>query len=224
MNYLEEIIRDYLLDNDISNISVKHIAQHFFVSRALVYKVLNKMGYSSFEDFKVSKQVYQEEQKNKLKTMARCGDEDIKRISHCIVNSNIIYVVAYAESRLVGEYFTRQLINLNKIAIHISDERQIISYSSVIEKDDLIIFLSNNDYTKAYKKIEHINCDNFVITRTGSGLYYSVQNCVGYGEPLDELANRCERDPALEMIIVANTILSYIRIISYKWWFVAYIK
>lgn len=215
MNYLEAVICNYLIDTDISDMTTIEIAEHFYVSRALIYKVLNKMGYNSFTAFKLEKYKYQKTCSSKLEQLVFDTEENINNLVNSIYFANNIYVIGYNENKIVADYFTRQLVNLEFIAIHISDCKQIHSYLKLMQSNDLIIFISNSGTDiDDYNKMMNSKVEKYVIATIDSLLYKRGSNPIGIENQVSPLADIFERESIFETLNVIQRIL--FRIYAYK--------
>lgn len=208
MNYLESVICDYLIDKELGNMTTGEIADNFFVSRALIYKVLNKMGYSSFTAFKNEKSQYQKTFFNKTELMSFDIGEGINNLVNCICCANNVYVIGYNENKIIADYFTRQLVNLEIVAIHVSDSKQIFSYMKIMKKNDLIIFISNSGTDiEDYNNMANSKVEKYVITTTDSLVYKRGTNPIGINNQVSLLANIFERESIFEILNVIQIIL-----------------
>lgn len=57
MNKLEREIEEYIVSTNIEQMTAKELADKFFVSRTYLYKIIKKMGYSSYTDLKFEKRM-----------------------------------------------------------------------------------------------------------------------------------------------------------------------
>lgn len=216
MNYLEIMIKDHLLNTDINETTTKEIAQQFYVSRALVYKVINKLGYSSFESFKIDKQVFTEQKAIDLGRVLKKHGSEVEEIIIAIILAPVVYVIGLEETRASGMYLTRQLINLGVLAINIDDRSSISSYARIINGKDIIIYLSASGNVQEQKYLSNISCTRFVIAPLLSDLYTYEKKSIGFENNITNLSNTYERNSIAALIEKIELILSGVRIQTIK--------
>lgn len=207
MNYLEKSLKEFLTDNDISEMTVKDIAEQLYVSRALVYKVLNKMGYTSFGQFKIEKQNYHHHQQYGVSN----ANEDNKRIEEKLVvdikKANIVYVVGFQENKIAAEYMTTQFLNIKKISQAIVHMNQLKSQLAMLRESDLIIFLSNTGTEDDFApEINGILSGKYAITQEGSNLSGMVENTILINSYSEIFSNKYERENLIQMLIAIQHI------------------
>lgn len=208
MNYLEIVISNYLIDSDVRDKNVIQIAEYLYVSRALVYKVLNKMGYNSFTLFKAEKNKYQKSHSERIKQLISSEGDSNNNIVDSIYSANNLFIMGFNENKTIADYFTRQLVNLGFMAINVSDSKQIYSYLKLMKTNDVLIFISNSGADlEDYNKIANCDPKKFVITTTGSLLYTHGSNSIGIQNHVSTLANVFERDSILESLDKVQSIL-----------------
>ncbi len=212
MNHLETEIKEYLTNNDITNMTVKEIADHFYISRALVYKVINKLGYTSFSSFKKEKFQYQSNYKKLVRNISFSNYDLIDNFIETIHNSYVVYVVSLEDSNLATKYMKQQLINLNKVSIEIIGIETLKHYFKIFSKNDLVVLISNNgNSNELYNILNQSIVKVFVLTQYGSCLYKEAPNHIGINTNAYKLADKFERENMVEIIIAIQYILDKFR-------------
>ncbi|WOO88407.1 hypothetical protein R2F61_05615 [Mollicutes bacterium LVI A0078] len=208
MNDLEIRIQEYMIDSDIEDMTVKQIADNLYVSRALVYKVIKKMGFNSLGEFK-KKQEHQ--LRRNFIYSHNIVERDLKTVKQLIENIdtyNIIFIIGFHGTEIVAKYFVRQLINLGKLAICITDKYQLISLLQIVTGKDLFIGLSNTGLDEAtirlFRDIKH---QKYVITQYMSPVYESSELRIGVKDDISNVSTRFERETSVELMIVVQFIL-----------------
>lgn len=113
MSNLEREIEEYIVSNNIEQMTAKQLADKFFVSRTYLYKVLKQMGYSSYTDLKFEKKMRMQKS-NELKAEKPCfNDSEIRQMNSDLFKAKIIYIVGVDSTSIIAEYVARQLLNLD---------------------------------------------------------------------------------------------------------------
>ncbi|MFV0393087.1 MAG: MurR/RpiR family transcriptional regulator [Coprobacillaceae bacterium] len=208
MNDLEMKIQEYMIDNDITNLTVKQIANNLFVSRALVYKVIKKMGFNTLSEFR---QKQEQQLRRNFIYNHNIVERDLKTVKQLIENIdtfNIVYVIGFHGTEIVVKYFVRQLINLGKLAICITDKYQLMSILRIVTDEDLFIGLSNTGLDEAtirlFRDIDH---QKYVITQYMSPVYETSELRIGVKDDISNVSTRFERETSVELMIVMQYIL-----------------
>lgn len=212
MNYLELTIKDFLLNSDLTGVTVKEVAHQFYVSRTLVYKVISKRGYTSFDAFKDD---IKEHEKFQLITLTdkimNCQNE-IESLVLAITFSKIVYVISYGASKTAGKYMTRQLINLNCLAINIDDPTAIGSYNQLIGESDLIIYLSLSGDSCETKRIP-TNCTRrYLFVPEKSEISTLEKNVIEFESSQTELSGRFEQESVISLLEEIDITLSGVKV------------
>lgn len=216
MNNLEYEIKQYIINHDLTNITVKQIADKFYVSRPHIYRIINKMGYHSLQEL----------QDKKVNDGTRIDDTGINKVimDYDVIDSDVIcelaedvvkaknvYIVGYYVSEVLALYLSRQLVNLKINAIPVLDVYQLKGYSQIISDDDVIICLSNtgeeSDISNSIKLIKH---RKYVITKFQSDLYNREKHSIGIKNNINEISNRFECENILEAMLVIQICLNQV--------------
>ncbi len=143
----EQIIHHYLTTHDIQQMTAKSVASILFVSRSSVYRVCQKMGYTSFSHFRFAQKIHSEKQEiievNSLDVFDHVDDHLLKDFIQSIHHASTIYVIGIFATEVAASYFVRQLLNLGYHAILIHDSFELESRLLHMTPSDLLINLSN---------------------------------------------------------------------------------
>lgn len=216
MNYLEITIKEHLLNTDISTATTTQIAQEFYVSRAFVYKVINKLGYSSFESFKNAKEDFNNNQADIITKELRGFNHEFDDMVISIISARVVYVIAFDELQACGSYFSRQLINLRCLTININDVSTIASYDRLMKKNDIIIYLSSIGAVRELKALPRNCYARYYISPYNSELYKLEKNIIGYINSSNPLSNNFERDSLIAILEKIEVILNGVRLQKLK--------
>lgn len=226
MNNLEYEIKEFIINHDLTNITVKQIADKFYVSRPHIYRVINKMGYHSLQEL----------QEKKLNNGTRSEDSGLGKIimDYDVIDSNVIfelaedivkaknvYIVGYYVSEVLALYLSRQLVNLKVNAIPVVDVYQLKGYSQIITDSDAIICISNtgeeSDISDSISLITH---KKYVITKFQSDLYNREKHSIGIKNNINEISNRFECENILEAMLVIQICLNEVVKIKNEYFFI----
>lgn len=216
MNHLELTIKEYLLNTDISKQTTNQIAQHFYVSRALVYKVINKLGYNSFDAFKRDKAASQNQVISGLVDELKAYNSEINDLILSISQSHLVFVVAFGQCKTVGSYLTRQLINLGCLTINIDDESIVESYNRLLQPGDIVIYVSLSGLGAELRNLPRSNLNRYTIAPYESELYNMEKNVIGYVENFTMLSNTFERNSLAALMNKIEIILDGVRVQKVK--------
>lgn len=170
----EEKIADYILNNkeEITQLSVKELAQAAGSSPASVVRFSKKIGYQGFQDFKIAliKDLQEAENEAQIKVyddiavddeigeiMEKLAYDNIKVIKNtinllspvelkkavkAIENANNIYIFGIGASGLVAKDLQYKLMRIKKTVIYYSDTHAQLASAANIESEDLAIAIS----------------------------------------------------------------------------------
>lgn len=214
MNNLEYEIKEFIINHDVTNITVTQIADKFFVSRPHIYRIINKMGYHSLQEL-------QEKKSNNGKAIDNSGigkiimdydvvDNDvILELAVDVVKAKNVYIVGYYVSEVLALYMSRQLVNLKINAIPIVDIYQLKGYSQLFTTNDVVVCLSNTgEESDISESIKLLNHKKFVITKFQSELYNREKHSIGIKNNINQISNRFECENILEAMLVIQVCLN----------------
>ncbi len=217
MNNLEYEIKEFIINADVSKMTVKEIAEKYYVSRAYIYRIINKMGYHSLQELSEKKESCRNDSaslgKNKIIMDYDVIDtEIINALATDVLQARNVYIVGYYVSGMLAQYLTRQLVNLKIQATPILDLYQLNGYKQIIKNDDLIICISNtgteHEINESIKSIKGLK---YVITKYQSELYENESKAIGIKNNINEISNRFECENILEAMLVIQVCLNQIQ-------------
>ncbi|MCM3782357.1 MurR/RpiR family transcriptional regulator [Neobacillus mesonae] len=160
----EKEIADYVMRNrlSINNINIKDLAAHTNASTSTITRFCKKVGCDTFVDFKI--RLNREVQKPRndtdffIKTQNLYNDivnataemldtARIEEVVKLIKNSRRIYVYGLGSSGLSALEFKYRLTRMNIVVDAVTDSHMMIMSASLLEKNDLVIGLSNSGRT-----------------------------------------------------------------------------
>ncbi len=208
MNELEIKIQEYLIEADIETMTIKQIADNLYVSRPLVYRVIKKIGFNSLDEIRLKRE---QQLRRNFKYNHNIVDRDLHTVKQLVVDigkAPIVYVIGLHGTEIVVKYFARQLINLGKQTICITDKYQLNSIMGIVQEHDLFIALSNTGLDEATVRIfRNMQHRKYVITQYMSPAYNVSELRIGINEEISIVSNRFERETTVELMIVIQYIL-----------------
>ncbi|TDX45129.1 RpiR family transcriptional regulator [Halanaerobium congolense] len=170
----EEKIANYILDHkmEISNLSVKELAQAADSSPASVVRFCKKLKYEGYQDFKISLikdiQDYDNQSRTKIYDDIAVDDEieeimdklaydnikvientikllsvdELKRAVAAVEKADNIYIFGIGASGLVAKDLEYKLMRIKKTVIYYSDTHAQLSSAANMENTDLAIAIS----------------------------------------------------------------------------------
>ena len=218
LNENEKKIAKYLTGVDLDSKTVEKIAEELFVSRATIYRVCKKMGFNSFTHFKFEYGKFKKNKKkmrgvDSLDIFEHVNDQHLEYIVENIVKAETVYIFATFASVIAAEFFERQLVNLGIKAFIIEDEFELKERSCFINKEDIIICLSNSgELTKTANKIlENAISTVIGITKEYSTLERIAQISITFDFTSYQSGNTFDRENIFNIIVILQKILVNIR-------------
>ncbi|TDO84604.1 RpiR family transcriptional regulator [Halanaerobium saccharolyticum] len=170
----EKKIADYILNNkeEVSQLSVKELAQAAASSPASVVRFSKKIGYQGFQDFKIAliKDLQEVENEEKVKVYEDIAvDDEIEDIMEKLAHDNVkvinntinllsvrelkkavkaietaenIYIFGIGASGLVAKDLEYKLMRIKKTVINYADTHAQLASAANIESTDLAIAIS----------------------------------------------------------------------------------
>lgn len=212
MNKLETEIKDFIINNDINDYEIKDIAKRFYVSRSLVYKVLNKMGYRSLSSVKyeknINKMIYDiysskyELEENKY----------IDELVNNVIRMKLVLIVYTPEAEIAAKYFELQLKNIGIVSVIIDENTELEAYQYLSEIAQMPIYISNTGKdTKRYDELMKLFSDYIVISRVNSKLAQTAEKCIYFDNLVTKFSDKFECENTALLIMQLQYILDKIR-------------
>lgn len=209
----ELTIHRFLTNHDITLMSAKMVAEQLFVSRSSIYRVCQKMGYSSFSHYKYSQKISQNNdgiiEVNSLDVFDHVDDHELMTFIQHIQTAQVIYVVGIFATEIAARYFVRQLLNLGYQAILISDSYEFESRALHITNQDILIDFSVSGYVSElhHSILTHCKAPILAITRTSSDLAKLAQSSILFDFEVSHDDSPFVRENLYEAITIAQKIL-----------------
>lgn len=208
MNNLENEIKEYLIDNDLTDKSVNQIADEFYVSRAYIYKVINKLGFNSYRDMKFQKQLKSEMPMKRTSEIQEISSNALDNIVYEIKSCNMVFILGCGLSKVSAEYFGSQLLNLGYFALWFWDIKQYKEYLNMKKKSSLTIIVSSSGVIEPQvKRILTESNKTYAVTVLDSELYNTATNVVGFNSKVDKLSDKFSRENQVDLLLVLHQIL-----------------
>lgn len=214
MNNLEYEIKEFIINHDVTNITIKQIADKFYVSRPHIYRIINKMGYHSLQELQDKKtdngKLIDDSGLGKIIMDYDVIDNDvILELAADVVKAKNVYIVGYYVSEVLALYMSRQLVNLRVNAIPIVDIYQLKGYSQIFSDNDVIVCLSNTgEESDISDSIGLLGHKKYVITKFQSDLYNREKHSIGIKNNINQISNRFECENILEAMLVIQICLN----------------
>ncbi|KAF6512401.1 phosphosugar-binding protein [Geobacillus stearothermophilus] len=94
----------------------------------------------------------------------------MEEISQLIFEANRVLIVAVGLSKMIGEYFSKLLIQVNKPSSYVYESHIIDLLPNMVQPKDMVIFISSSGETKtivqAAEKLRFKNIETVAITNS----------------------------------------------------------
>lgn len=157
-------IDTYLKETDFKNFTIQSLADKLAVSTTTIFRMIKKLGYESFNDFKYDFLFEKEKQQlNKkqsvndiLEAILRDSSQSIEYLTTSVTQELIIHlqksrqllICSSGLTSSVGEIFTKKLMINNFVALHETDPYFMLMKISYMDHKDCLIILSKEGETK----------------------------------------------------------------------------
>lgn len=153
--------------NEIPYMSINSLAAKIFTSPATLSRLVKKLGYSSFKEFKSS--FILESQNHPTDSLQQhinyLFDTIPEVVEYTVIEhikkSNAIFIVCFGNSVGLGQELAIELTKLKYVVFKIFDSEFLQQISSIISDNDLVIYISYNgadiDMQKQAVALKHKN-------------------------------------------------------------------
>lgn len=202
----------YLTTHDITNLTARNIADLFFVGRTTVYRVIKKMGYKTFSEFKYVNSASKKNEEhlqigvehlftdislNSLHTI----ETELKRSTH-------IFIIATSATSIASQYFSRQLANLGFFSVWIPDQHEFEERKKIMNKDDIIFAISSSGENFVLNPLlEDIPCPLISITPKNSTLEDLSMLTISFNFEDYKYENSFDRENLFPIFVIMQRIL-----------------
>lgn len=145
--------------------SLTEMAQSVNVSTTTIVRMCQKLGLEGFSELKfllrtieqdnipTDEDIISRHQHDIQSTLMNIQKENIARICGFMKQSNKVIIVAVGLSKMMGEYFSKLLMQVNKSTLYVYESHIIDLLSNKIDHDDFVIFISSSGETKTIVKV-----------------------------------------------------------------------
>ena len=177
----------YFIDSQLEvakKMSLTEMAGHVNVSTTTIIRMCQKLKLQGFSELKFllksmevdeipsDEDVLNRYQKELLNTVKHLHSEDIKQISQLLIKANKIITISVGLSKMMGEYLSKLLIQVNEASLYVYESHMIDLVTSSAGTDDLIIFISSSGKTKTLvdvaEKLKYRHVKTVSITNTAN--------------------------------------------------------
>ncbi|OIU69779.1 MurR/RpiR family transcriptional regulator [Rossellomorea aquimaris] len=163
------------------NQSLTAMAESNSVSTTTIVRMCRKLGLEGFSEFKFVLKSIDENvgpAENMLdrysqdmgRTLSSLRVEELEKISGQIERAGRVMIVSVGLTKMVGEYFSKLLMQVNKPTSYVYESHIIDLLPNMVQPNDLIVFISSSGETKtivgAAEKIRYKNADSLAITNS----------------------------------------------------------
>ncbi|MGL5041978.1 MAG: MurR/RpiR family transcriptional regulator [Culicoidibacterales bacterium] len=217
LNENEKAIYRYLVTTDITQMSAQHVACKLFVSRTAIYRVCQKMGYRSFTHLK-----YVKEQKvgntteiqkvDSTELFKHVFDSQLVAIIEKLLQAHVIYIFGTHATSVAAQYLCRQLINLDCLAVRITDEFELTHIQHRFTTNDVILCLSASGQNPIITKaIPHFQAESIAITKHNSAIALACPLAITFDFPITTTTNSFDRENIFPLIVIVQKLLINIK-------------
>lgn len=185
----------YYVDGNLSTTksqSLTDLADKNNVSTTTIVRMCHKLGLEGFSELKYILKELDENQGPEMgdtieryrKTLdyslSLQQTKDFEEITEQLIRAKRVFIVAVGLSKMIGEYFSKLLMQVNKSTSYVYESHIIDLLPHMVERNDLIVFISSSGETgtivKAAEKLRYKNIYTLAITNgTDSSLSNIVQ-------------------------------------------------
>lgn len=179
------------------SLSLTLMAETNNVSTTTIVRMCHKLGLEGFSEFKFILKELDEDsepdkdqegtigryQNNLNRALSLLQTKDLKEISEELMRAKRVFIVAVGLSKMMGEYFSKLLMQVNKSTSYVYESHIIDLLPNMVERGDLVVFISSSGETstivKAAEKLRFKNIYTLAITNgNDSSLSKLVQKCL----------------------------------------------
>ncbi|WP_417898716.1 MurR/RpiR family transcriptional regulator [Bacillus haimaensis] len=167
LSHSEKHVLYYIDDHlDIAkNIPLTEMAEANNVSTTTIVRMCHKLGLEGFTELKYilktldqdhipsDENIIKRHQQDLDSMLGQLSIDDINRITQLMVKADKIVIVAVGLSKMMGEYLSKLLMQVNKPTFYVYESHIIDLLSNMVGRDDLVIFVSSSGETQTILKI-----------------------------------------------------------------------
>ncbi len=175
----------YFIENQLEvakNQSLTKMAEQNNVSTTTIVRMCHKLGLEGFSELKYvlktldndlipsDKNIIDRHRQNLEWTFSQLNPDKIKQLTEQMIRSEKIVIVAVGLSKMIGEYFGKMLMQVNKPTIYVYESHIIDLLPNMVGRADLVFFISSSGETKTIvniaEKLRYHQVSTAAITNT----------------------------------------------------------
>lgn len=182
LTYAEKHVLYYIEEHleEAKQQSLTTMAEKNNVSTATIVRMCHKLGLEGFSELKyilktIDSQLIPHEEDTIARYKADLNEtlrslerKNLEEISEKLLQANRVLIVAVGLSKMIGEYFSKLLMQVNKPSTYVYESHIIDLLPNMIQPKDFIVFISSSGETKtiiqAAEKIRFKNVETLAIT------------------------------------------------------------
>jgi RpiR family transcriptional regulator, glv operon transcriptional regulator len=184
------------------NQSLTQMAENNNVSTTTIVRMCHKLGLEGFSELKFILKELDEDKgpdreigdtiqryrKELDHSLALLQTKNFEEISEQLKRAHRVFIVAVGLSKMMGEYFSKLLMQVNKSTSYVYESHIIDLLPNMVERNDLVVFISSSGETstiiKAAEKLRYKNIFTLAITNgNDSSLSKLVQKSLSADVP-----------------------------------------
>lgn len=142
------------------NQSLTEMARENSVSTTTIVRMCHKLGLDGFSELRYILKTIEEDDLPKSEniisrhvadlqeSLSQISLADVQKICQMMVKAEKVIIVAVGLSKMMGEYFSKLLMQVNKPTLYAYESHIIDLLSNISGKNDLVIFISSSGETK----------------------------------------------------------------------------
>lgn len=146
-------------------LSLTGMAEANNVSTTTIMRMCHKLGLEGFTELKfllkgidnallpVEKNPIERYKYDIHTTLSSIQLEEVEKIAEEIVQASRVIIVAVGLSKMMGEYFSKLFMQVNKTTIYVYESHIIDILTNMLEAKDMVIFISSSGETKTITKV-----------------------------------------------------------------------
>ncbi len=213
LNDNEYDIYQFLQSTDTSNMTAKEVADRFYVTRSMVYRVVKKMGYKTFSAYKYTHNMPDNDQGRSFAINVEHFYTDIslaqlRPLVDIIRHSEQIYLYATQATCVASVYFCRELVNLGYRGISIPDNQEFSMRKKTFRTGDVVLVLSNSGENLAINpEIKDLDIPVLAVTQRNTTTQTLANYAITYTLNDFRYENLFERENLFPMFVVLQRLL-----------------
>lgn len=167
LTHAEKHVLYYIESNleKAKQLSLTGMAEENSVSTTTIVRMCHKLGLEGFTELKfylrgledarlpLENNFIERYRHDLNETLTSLQFEEIDKIAEQMVHSQRIIIVAVGLSKMMGEYFSKLLMQVNKTTSYVYESHIIDILTNMLEPKDMVIFISSSGETKTITTI-----------------------------------------------------------------------